>query len=257
MASVGSHLSRFAGYVPVLGVPQTLLLYAGRAFKVRGLTLRCRGIASAVVCRPAVSDFHGLRHIFVDHDSDVPMEEPPKLIIDGGANVGYASVLFANKYPDARILAVEPDDENGRLLQQNCSRLPNVELLKGGIWGRRCRLRIANPHCDPQGFRVVEADDPESSMPAYTVDDLIERSGQEYIDILKLDVEGAEVNIFSAANLGWLDRTRVLSIETHGAEAERVVRAAMERHDFSCAVKGEKLVFRNNRLAGARLVATR
>lgn len=36
----------------------------------------------------------------------------PKLIIDGGANVGYASVWFANKFPKAKIFAVESEDEN-------------------------------------------------------------------------------------------------------------------------------------------------
>jgi len=41
------------------------------------------------------------------------------LIIDCGANIGCASVWFATQYPKARILAVEPDPDNFRMLVRN------------------------------------------------------------------------------------------------------------------------------------------
>jgi hypothetical protein len=54
------------------------------------------------------SDVPTYKKIFVDRECNFLMEPPPKAIIDAGANTGLASVHFANKYPDARTVAIEP-----------------------------------------------------------------------------------------------------------------------------------------------------
>ena len=61
-----------------------------------------------------------------------------------GANVGYASALFASQYPKARILAVEPDPGNFRLCRENLHPYGDrVRTLLGAVWARRSRLALA------------------------------------------------------------------------------------------------------------------
>src|SRR4051812_4839069 len=45
-----------------------------------------------------------------EYDIDVPFE--PKAIIDLGAFAGFASILFASRFPHARVFALEPDEQN-------------------------------------------------------------------------------------------------------------------------------------------------
>ena len=74
--------------------------------------------------RPGTSDWMALRHVFEERDCDVGLAPEPGLIIDGGANVGFASVLFANKYPRTRILAVEPHRDNTVIIGSQLPQLP-------------------------------------------------------------------------------------------------------------------------------------
>lgn len=55
----------------------------------------------------------------------------------------------------------------------------------------------------------------EECLKAITIDDILKKSGHDQIDILKLDVEGAEKEIFSNSYEYWLPRVKVLILEIH------------------------------------------
>jgi hypothetical protein len=76
--------------------------------------------------RPDSSDLLTMREVFLDRDYDFPVRDNVKYIVDAGANIGLASIFFANKYPDAKIIAIEPEKENFLLLKRNAQPLlPN------------------------------------------------------------------------------------------------------------------------------------
>lgn len=140
--------------------------------------------------------------IFVDDDYALPIDLQPRYIIDGGANVGYASIYFTNRYPDASIIAVEPDPSNFKVLCENVKEYPHVHPLKAAIWNQRGRLRVdaslGSWACTVSQVRPEEALD--MNQPSYadalTLDDILLSSGPNKIDILKLDIEGAELEVF-------------------------------------------------------------
>jgi hypothetical protein len=96
-------------------------------------------------------------------------------------------------------------------------------------------------------IQVEEAADTSAGrgeqLPSYTIQDLIDAGEQQRIDILKLDIEGAETEIFSAANLEWIERVNCLIIEVHGDAAREAVSAAMRNRGYRSESIGEKLVF--------------
>jgi hypothetical protein len=92
--------------------------------------------------------------------------------------------------------------------------------------------------------REVEQATP-NAINGYTIATLLAQSRFDAIDLLKLDIEGAEEQIFSATDTAWLDHVRVLVIETHGARAEHAVKTALLKRTFTQSQQGEKLIFVN------------
>jgi len=182
---------------------------------------------------------------------DIVLQNTPRLIIDGGANVGYASVFLANKYPDAQIIAVEPEVANCTLFRKNCSAYPNIELVQGGIWSSNEDLAIKEPHVSSWGFRLMEApssmDAPSSEhsyiIKGFTIPDLLARAGKQRVDLLKLDIEGSEERLFSSGYSSWIGRVESMIIETHGQYALNTLYSATKDSGFHVSKSGENLVF--------------
>src|SRR5262245_14031180 len=76
------------------------------------------GIGGKLSIRPRTSDRYVFEQIFLDEDYALSADLNPRFIVDGGANVGYASIYFAHRYPDAEIVAIEPDAENFQILSE-------------------------------------------------------------------------------------------------------------------------------------------
>jgi FkbM family methyltransferase len=229
------------------GTWETLRYLAQRALNLPVVSLRFPGIAHPIYLRPFTSDWTAMRHVLEERDCDVPLNEEPRFIVDGGANIGLASVLLANKYPLAKILAVEPHSDNALILRLNCRCYANVEFVSSAIWSSNTYLEIANPDSDIHGgFWVRETGSVQTpgSFHAVTMMDLLNRGGATEFDLLKLDVEGAENEIFSRGYEDWIGRVKTLVIETHGDAAEKIVRSTMAAvGHFRCSMRGEKLVF--------------
>ena len=88
-----------------------------------GLTnnIKLKNIEHKIALRPNTSDVTTFKHIFAHGDYDISIKPEPKLIIDAGANIGLASIYFANRYPSAKIIAVELAPSNFQVLLKNTS----------------------------------------------------------------------------------------------------------------------------------------
>ena len=71
------------------------------------------------------------------------IKAPPKTIMDLGANVGYSAAYFASRYPDAKIVALEPSFGNFATASINVHWSSNITLVWGGIWESQQLLKIA------------------------------------------------------------------------------------------------------------------
>jgi FkbM family methyltransferase len=138
----------------------------------------------------------------------------PRLIVDAGANVGFASAMFANRFPHARVVAIEPDAKNCEIFRRNCEAYANVKLLHAAVWYRPGRMKIENPDDASFLFRVTEDQSDTGGIPALTFSQIIAESGTDVIDVLKLDVEGAEKVLFEHGS-DWLRRVRLMIMELH------------------------------------------
>jgi FkbM family methyltransferase len=136
-----------------------------------------------------------------------------RVIVDCGANIGITSLFLAARYPGAKILSVEPHPENFALLKANVAQVPRILPIRACVTGtpqgavRFTADQVAWGNCitvDPRGVLV----------PAITIEELCNQNGLEKIDLLKLDIEGAEEQVLE--NGDFLARIENIIAELHG-----------------------------------------
>jgi FkbM family methyltransferase len=166
-------------------------------------------------------------------------------VIDLGGNVGMASVWFLNTFPRAKIIAIEANPDNHPSLEANLH--PYGEraiVVKGGVWWRRTSLALVRGRDEGDGSvrEAVPGDPTEILMEGWDIPALMELAGFEHVDLLKMDIEGAEVDLFLKSAERWLPLIRNLSVELHGPECEAALERALAPYTYQRQVLGE-LIF--------------
>jgi FkbM family methyltransferase len=216
------------------------------AFNRSPILIRTRGFPEPVWLRPRSTDVRVVYELFTRGELRMawPLADQPRTIIDGGANVGYASQAFKQRWPAAHVLAVEPDGDNFVMLERNCASLKDVDRLQCGIWGSACSLRVSEGSDHSAWglqFEPVPAGT-SGGIAALPMAALIDRLPGGHCDLLKLDIEGAETDVFSQGDLDWIGRVSVILIETHGDLARETVMNVAHAWGFEIAPVGEKIM---------------
>lgn len=215
-------------YLDAFGVAAGLRVFLRKRKKHGAITLRVPGIAHPLHLRAGTSDLYMFEEVFLQGEYAIQQTLDPKLILDVGANVGFASVWFANQYPNAQIIAVEPDASNVAVLRRNVAPYPNVRVVEGAVWWENTTVSLQDEG-DKSGIQVRAGEG--GAVRALTIPEL---AGTQKIDILKLDVEGAEKELFEH-DPAWLANVGVLMIELHDRfkpGCSKALYSALVRHDF-------------------------
>ena len=194
-------------------------------------------------------DYATFEEVLLREDYNIDFGFEPRTIIDGGANIGLTSVFFANKFPNANIVAVEPEKENFQILQKNTNSYSNISLLNAGIWDHNTFLSVVDEGKGNNAFTVKEVPvNTENAIKALSVYEIMKQQDWSTIDILKLDIEGTEKNIFEKNYESWLPFVRVLIVELHDRMIEgssEAVFNTISKYNFSKEIKGENHIFFN------------
>ena len=170
-------------------------------------------------------------------------------VLDIGAHIGSFTLRVKKSWPEARVIAAEPDPDNAALFRRNTEGLDHVFLHEVAVLGSgrrgRAHLRQAgrvNRDRNATASWVAEAVqglDQKANPPTITVDragivDLLDRHGRPTIDLLKLDCEGAEGEILLAlARVGHLERVNWIRGEWHFHQnIGRIEQALRQTHTF-------------------------
>jgi FkbM family methyltransferase len=192
-------------------------------------------------------DYATFEEVILRETYNISIPFTPQFILDGGGNIGLTAAYFASKYFKATILSVEPDKNNFEVLLQNTSPYKNIVPLNAGIWNRSTYLLAKDLGLGNNSIVVEESNENSpGAIPALSVSDLMQKMNWPRIDILKLDVEGAEKEIFSGNYQNWLPKTKLLIVEVHDRMRKgcsKAVFAAMSQYNFSFDIIGENLVF--------------
>lgn len=187
--------------------------------------------------------------VFIDRQYEYPINFQPKTIIDAGANIGLSALYFAQRFPEASIVGVEPDKNNFDIAVQNTKECKGVKLLNKGIWHKNAFLEIVDSSVTEDAFMVKECAAPTAtSIEATDINSIVEEAGWTSIDILKIDIEGSEKELFSANYEKWLPITKMIFVEVHDSMkpgSSKSVFKAISQYNFHFTMKHENLIFIN------------
>ena len=169
-----------------------------------------------LIIRKNTTDDRVFRDVFLYNEFKLPICISPKLIVDAGAYTGFSSLYYSLKYPQAIIAAIEPDGRNFEILQKHTEKLSNIIRIKAAVWPQDAFLKFVDRNTEEWSFQVEEVSGSETyDVEAVTIDAVMKKTGFDRIDILKLDIEGSEKELFSENYDVWMDKVNVIVIELH------------------------------------------
>lgn len=196
------------------------------------------------------ADMETFNEVLLRKTYDIDLDFKPKTIIDAGANIGMTSAFYASKYPQAKIISVEPNDGNFSLLEENTKHYEHISCLQAAIWHKKSTLQLIDIGRGDNSF-IVNKDGDGQQVDAITISNIMSDYELKQIDLLKIDIEGAEKEVFGSGHEQWLPKTKVVIVEIHdkvNSGASKAVFEAFEPYNFTYIVRGVNQVFYNNDL---------
>lgn len=123
----------------------------------------------------------------------------------------------------------------------------NIICIQSGIWNKQTNLLIENNSSEKWGFKVNEVDySNKHTISGISIPYLMKKYHFKEIDILKIDIEGSEKELFEVNFESWLPKTKVLLIELHDGHRKGASKSffkAITNYSYSMIRKNENLVF--------------
>ena len=164
------------------------------------------------------TDVNVLRQWFDPAHPTFAVNPDVKVVVDCGANIGVSTRIFAECFPSARVIAIELAPDNVEMLLQNTEAYPSIEVLHAGVWDKECQLFVQPTTGDEWDYQAIERSKDssclEDTVPAVTIDGILEKFNLDRIDLLKLDIEGSESRVLANPER-WIDRVDTIMVELH------------------------------------------
>jgi|AntDeeMinimDraft_5_1070356.scaffolds.fasta_scaffold04571_3 FkbM family methyltransferase len=232
-----SKLYRFASWVIALsravwldGVTGARVVAARKESPSREITINLRKLAAPLTVRTGTNDIDSIiNNVIREEYGQFACDRELRWIIDAGGYIGDTAAYFLTRFKQATVIVVEPDPVSVSLARRNlepygdrCT-LMECALMDRGGW--------VTVQGEQTGAQVQRAE--KGGVKAVSVDHIMDVHGIETIDVVKMDVEGAENELISKrAGEGWLRSVRLLLLETHGEEIEKRVLAVLRNASF-------------------------
>ncbi|RNC86884.1 MAG: FkbM family methyltransferase [Winogradskyella sp.] len=245
------------------GLKQYVKLFLGRIDYLRFKdskfeTIYIKGFLKPILLRTHTTDFSTFKQIFHNNEYDIQFDFNPRVIIDAGANIGLASLYFSKRYPEAKIFAIEPEVSNYAKLKETVDGYQNIKPILAALHHTEGEiLEVFDQGVGHWGFATRKSDDTTINNTASTIDtisipSLINKCELDIIDVLKIDIEGAEVEVFEKYFENWLPKVRCIIIEFHERfrpNSENKIKSVLSKFGFTSYKKGENWIFTNSIIA--------
>jgi FkbM family methyltransferase len=216
-----------------------------------GAPLRCRLAGGGVLLlEPGHSFTQGFWPAVDNYEPDVREAlrhflKPGATFVDCGSNIGYFSVLAGHRVgPDGRVIAIEANPVTHRLMEQNLKINGFGIAVHCALTAKPGEVELFVPRqlgdaysSLRQGGLVQGQDIDVIKVPGRTLDEVVSSLGLDRIDLLKIDIEGAELDVLRSARRVLRELRPVVICEygmntwpVFGATAESLLALLQECH---------------------------
>jgi FkbM family methyltransferase len=146
------------------------------------------------------------------------------VVIDAGANVGFAALYFLNKMSNATVYCIEPDPDNFIFLQKNLKAELESGQIKTVLAGLSDKDGFMNLQTNGLKYNASLVKTPSKNaieVNTYTVETFLKKYVPGRVNIFKIDIEGAEESIF-ASDISWLKKVDAMLIEFHSEKIQKM-----------------------------------
>ncbi len=151
-----SILSGLTWYYSLYGFRGVFAICSYRAFgRPKEISVRPPGIQWPVHIRIKTSDELIYKETLLCRQYAIDLPFLPKTIVDAGANIGTASIYFAQAYPEARIIAIEAEASNFEVLVRNVRRYPAIIPIHAALWKHDGEIQRKRPRTFYWGLRAM------------------------------------------------------------------------------------------------------
>jgi FkbM family methyltransferase len=207
------------------------------------ITLHPKTLLHPVELRLASTDAEVYGQVIIAEEYAPIITKGARTIVDCGANIGLTSAYFLSRLPKARIIAIEPFAANAALCRRNLAPYGDrARVIEAAIWNRPTTLVLDTAGGAEWAVRVRPAA-PNESGDIQAID--IPSLGLPHIDILKIDIEGSEEDLFSETEQSWLPTISSIAIELHGPTKQARFFAALKSYRYDLTHSGELTLCRN------------
>lgn len=163
------------------------------------------------------------------------------VIVDLGAHIGFTAIYFATQYPISKIFSVEASANNYHFLKKNTSSFKNIITYNAAIYPIDGTVRFENADLS-YNCKVGESG---IETKALSIETLMKNHHLDYIDLLKIDIEGAEKYLLSE-NCTWLNKVNHIIIEIHDEYKIEDLKRDLKHYNFEIfepSISGFKNIF--------------
>ena len=188
-----------------------------------------RNLKYPIFIRPGTQDAHTIINNVIRKEYDqVKLTTSPVWMIDAGAYIGDTAAYFLSSYSDLNIVALEPNPSAYGLAKINLKPYGDrIILLQKGLYINDGVVFFSG---DNTGASISKSG---FEIDCTTILSLLEQYSIPRVDILKMDIEGAEEAIFDSKPQEWLNRVDMLIIEIHGSHIEPKIFRVLSDNGFS------------------------
>lgn len=167
-------------------------------------------LSPLLLVRPGTADVNVLRQVYGPPRPAYKLRCPvePRVVLDLGAYTGISTRWFCDQYPDARVIAVEPHPDRADLARRNA---PRAEVLRRAVGAEAGMATLRRNEQGGWADSIIRPGEDVAEVTVNTVDEIL---GEARAEVVKVDIEGAEREVFRAGG-EWLRHVRLLFIETH------------------------------------------
>lgn len=191
-----------------------------------------------------INEIWGIKNSYLEYPLSIGLHD---VVVDIGAHKGYFTVYASSRASQGKIFAFEPFPSNYKLLKKNLeiNNCKNVKCYQLGIGGDKAKKRLYLGTNMGQGNSILKNQFNNFGkckvidISAIRLQDIFTYCKIDHIDFLKMDIEGAEYEIFLHTPSNIFSKIKFISMEYHNVNNmnEEILVDIFERNNFNVIIK--------------------